>query len=159
MLLILFGLSGSGKNFVGEIIAKQFDYYHWDADLALTSAMKEQIPKQELFTQKMRDDFTQLLMAKIIILRQQHKNIVISQALYKEKNRQQIALTYPEAKFIYITATQENIIARLKQRKNFVDEAYAEIMSHEFEVPEKADAIILNNTDTAAIVCQLKHIV
>ena len=38
-LIILFGLAGSGKNYVGEILQKHFNYYFWDGDTLLTKEM------------------------------------------------------------------------------------------------------------------------
>ena len=40
MLIILFGLSGSGKNFVGNVLVKHFGFYFWDTDDALLDEMK-----------------------------------------------------------------------------------------------------------------------
>jgi len=158
VLLILFGLSCSGKNFVGEILAREFNYYHWDADLDMPESMREQILKKEFFTQDMRDHFTKIIINKIAELKNYHSNLVVTQALYKEKNREQIALAYPEAKFIQIKATQENIMRRLQQRNDWIDQMYAKKISLNFEPPQQIDAVILNNSDAAAVILQLAKI-
>jgi gluconate kinase len=156
MLLILFGLSGAGKNFVGEILAKEFDYYFWDADKDLPEAMRVKILKKELFTQDMRDELTDIMKDRIANLKNQYPNLVIAQALYKKKNRQQIVSHFPETRFIWIKATQENIHHRLHQRNNSIDLAYAEKLSLHFEPPDNPDAIIVNDSDRTAVISQLQ---
>lgn len=41
MLLILFGLPGCGKNYVGEILQSSFGFYFYDGDDALTDDMRD----------------------------------------------------------------------------------------------------------------------
>jgi len=156
MLLILFGLSGAGKNFVGEILGKEFGYYFWDADTEISQDMRACILNKQLITQEMRDELTKMIALSITKLKDQYSNIVISQALYKEKNRHQIALLYPDANFILIKATQENIQNRLRQRNDWVDLAYAEKMRLDFEEPKQVDSIIINDIDAAAVISQLR---
>ena len=155
MLLILIGLSGSGKNFVGEILAREFDFYFWDADIDIPQNMREQIYKKEFLSQKMRDEFTENIIRKIAELKIKHPKLVISQALYKERNRHQIALAYPDAQFIHVVSNKKNINDRLQQRNNWVDQTYADKISMHFENPHKIDATITNNSDATAIILQL----
>ena len=61
MLIILFGLSGAGKNFSGEILAEMLGAFFWDADLVVPSRMQKAIKQQKPITQSMRDDLTSTL--------------------------------------------------------------------------------------------------
>src|SRR3989338_52516 len=112
MLIILFGLSGSGKNFVGEILAIEFHFHYWDAHSALPVDMREAIVNRQFFTQAMRDRFTALVIQKIFALQSQHQHLVVSLALYKEQNRIQLCSLFKEAAFIRIQATELNIMTR-----------------------------------------------
>ena len=42
-LIILFGLPGTGKTYVGKVFEKYFDYYFYDGDNDLTPEMREAI--------------------------------------------------------------------------------------------------------------------
>src|SRR5687767_12930795 len=147
MLIFLFGHPGVGKNYVGDVLEQHFDYYFWDADLALTTEMKEYIHKKQIFTQEMRDQFVQIIIKEIAKLLETHKNLVVAQALYKEKNRKQLAKIFPDAKFILIQAQSDNIIARLKRRNNTIDQAYAEMIQSQFEKPLISHSLIINDTN------------
>jgi gluconokinase len=48
MLLILFGLPGSGKNFVGRILQEDFGFLFHDADDDLPDEMREAIQSQQI---------------------------------------------------------------------------------------------------------------
>lgn len=156
MLLILFGLSGAGKNFVGEILANEFDYHYWDADTEMPQKMQEHVLKRNLFTQNMRDEFTKIIIDKIAKLERQYKKIVISQALYQERNRYQIVSAYSHAKLIHIKATTKNIFYRLQQRNDWIDHIYAEKISHFFENPKHPDTVVVNDSNATEVISQLQ---
>lgn len=154
MLYVLFGLAASGKNFVGQTIAHHANFYFFDGDTLLSDDMRKFIREKKPFTQEMRDNFANRMIEKISALKHQYRNIILAQALYKEKNREQILKAFPEATFILIESTQANIIARLKKRDDWIDEAYAEKMRIHFDAPLISHQVIKNNSDEAAILKQ-----
>jgi len=156
MLLILFGLSGAGKNFVGNILEKEFGYHYWDADSAILRIMEQYVLNRQEFTQDMRDKITNIIINKMTELKKSYQNIAVSQALYKIKNRDQIALRFPDVKFIQITATPENIEDRIRQRNDWVDQEYAAKISVHFEPQQKSCAVIVNNSDASSVILQLQ---
>lgn len=157
MLAILFGLSGSGKNFVGNILAKHFGYHFWDADSVLLPEMRQCIEKRELFTQKMRDDFMRVIIAKVTELKKTYPKLAIAQALYKEKNRVQLLDALPDSKLLYIEADPAKIAERLAQGVNkLVDADYARKISQNFEPSRLPHITITNNTDENSIIAQLQ---
>jgi gluconokinase len=156
MLIILYGLSGSGKNFVGEILAKQFGYHFWDADSILPVEMRECIKKKLSFTQAMRDNFTSLIIQHVTELQKQHANLVITQAFYKEKNRQQLLTAFPTAKLTQIEAEPAIIAARLGNNDRSIAVDYAEKIKVNFENTQLPHEVIINNSDKNAVITQLK---
>jgi len=155
MLIFLFGEPGTGKNFVGDLLSTHFEYYFWDADLALPLEMKNAIRNKQVFTQKMRDNYTQMIIGEVKNLQKKYNNIVVAQALFKEKNRIQIANQFSEALFILIMSSFDKIQERLQLRKSLVDNDYAEIIRSEFEEPLLSHKIIFNDSDHASIIKQL----
>jgi gluconokinase len=156
MQIILFGLSGSGKNFIGEILQKHFNFYFWDADTALPAPMRECIAEKRPFTQEMRDSFTRIMIANIAELKKTHKKLAIAQALYKEKNRLEIQAAFPAIELLHVTADLENIIARLTYGNNAIDAKYAKMISVNFEKPVLMHHVIDNNSDADAIIMQIR---
>ncbi|HEX7542778.1 MAG TPA: shikimate kinase, partial [Patescibacteria group bacterium] len=101
-LIILFGLPGTGKTFVGKIFEKYFDYYFYDGDNDLTEEMKEAIKVQRVFTNQMRDVFFEKLIKSIVNLKFKQKKLVVVQTFIKEKYRVKLINKIPEAKFILV---------------------------------------------------------
>jgi gluconate kinase len=158
MLIILFGLSGSGKNFVAEIMARHFHFHFFDADTLLPQPMLDCIQQKKMFTQAMRDDFTKLVINKITELKAVHKNLVIAQAFYKEKNRSEVHKAFPHARFIYVRADLEKIISRLQKSIHNIDAEYAAQISIHFEDPKLSHSNIVNNTNEADVISQLQNL-
>lgn len=155
-IIILFGLAGAGKNYIGEILQKKFDFYFWDGDNVLTSEMQQCIENKEPFTQDMRDQFTDLLIENILILRKKYSNLVVAQALYKEKNRAQILKKIPEVQFILVESDHQSIQKRLSSINSSIDIEYAELIQKNFEVPSRPHATILNRDGDTDLIDQLK---
>lgn len=158
MIIILFGLAGAGKNFVGNILAKEFGFYFLDADELLTSEMIDSTANHKPFTQPMRDQHTQIIIQKIKKLALSYENIAIAKALYKEKNRQQVIAALPEAMLIQIDSDPDIISKRVGTRHHLIDKSYAKLISKEFEKPEITHKTIINNSGKQAIMQQLKEI-
>ena len=156
MQIILFGLSGAGKNFVGEILAKYFPFYFWDADKDLPQNMQDCITQKKFFTQEMRDEFTQSIIKKMTNLTEQYDNLAVAQAFYKEKNRLQLQMSWPDAKWIYVKSHPKNILARLQTRGLGVSADYAEKISINFEEPQLPHLTLNNDSDESSIIQQLE---
>lgn len=159
MIIVLFGLSASGKNFVGETLAQHFNFHFWDADEALSPEMRARIEGKKPFTQEMRNQLADKIIETISSLKVKHKNLVIAQALYKEQNRLQILMAHSEAKLVWIRANSPNITSRLKLRDNDIDEEYADKIKPFFEEPKIVHGIIDNDTDQHAIIKQLNALI
>ncbi|MHB1947156.1 MAG: shikimate kinase [Gammaproteobacteria bacterium] len=158
MLIILFGLAGAGKSYAGEILANHFNYYFWDADGALPEKMRESVHNKQAFTQEMRDEFISLMIDKIKDLCETHQNLVVSQALYKETNRNEIKKYFPDALFIHVKSDPAIVLQRLKDRNDWVDPTYADQIAANFEEPQLPHKILINNQDEKAVIEQLKLI-
>ena len=101
-LIILFGLPGTGKTFVGKVFKKYFDYYFYEGDKDLTEEMKIAIKVQKVFTDRMRDIFFQKLTKSIQELKLKYKKLVVAQTFIKEKYRTVLIKKIPETKFILV---------------------------------------------------------
>ena len=147
-LIILFGLPGSGKTYVGNVIAKNFPYYFHDGDLDLPEAMKQRLAKKLPITDSMRDIFFDQINQQIQRLKQTHKNIVVAQTFIKEKYREQLLTLFPELHFLLIEAESSIREKRLADRLDYpLDLEYSRSMVSNFDPPTIPYSIIVNNTD------------
>lgn len=160
MIIIVFGLAASGKTYVGKVINKYFDFYHEDADQWLSGDMKQYVSEKKVFTLGMLENLTSNIIANIERLNEKYDNIVISQALYREKNRETIQKYFSsqELMFINVEASDEVIHQRLVQRGDWIMPGYASSMRKFFQPMEGSLTINNNQFGEESIIKQLKRI-
>jgi len=156
MIFFLFGLLGAGKNYVGRVFADEFGYTFYDADEDLTPAMKGAIAYQTEFTEHMRDEYFEIVIGRMAELRQNHKKLVISQALFKNRHRQRILAHFPGIKFVWVQSDEQLIGKRLSARKDHpADRSYGELVNRLFEGPCIPHEILVNNGGRQEVVGQI----
>lgn len=146
MLLIIFGLPGVGKTYIGNVLKNEFGFYFFDGDDDLTDEMKKALKEKKLFNDSMRDVFFQRLINKVLKLYKTKKRLVIAQTFIKEKYRNQLLKVLPSAKFILVQTKTELREKRLLQR-NDLDLSYVKNMVKLFEKPAIKHFKIENNID------------
>lgn len=145
-LIVLFGLPGTGKTYVGKIFEKYFNYYFYEGDNDLTLEMKASIKTKTVFTDQMRDVFFKRLINKIQDLSVKHKKLVVAQTFIKEKYRVDLLKKIPETKFILIETKKSIREKRLVERKDYpLDLEYARKMEANFEKPIINHLIVIND--------------
>lgn len=152
MLIIAFGLPGAGKTFFSKILKEKYGFYFLEGDNALTDEMKDCITRKASFTQDMMDNFTRLLVNRIRVLKSifgSGQNIVVSQALFKQKNRLAIREAFPDAIFVHVNAEFEVFLSRLLKRGDDVTADYVAKIMSDFELPGNSEAptVTINNDE------------
>lgn len=159
MVFFLFGLLGAGKNFVGKIFAEEFSFTFYDADQDLTPAMKDAIANHRQFTEEMRDEYFEIVIRRIAPLKQEHQKLVVAQALFKNRNRGQIMLHFPEIKFVWVQADELLLVKRLGERQGHrADTRYGEIVNQLFEIPNIPHEILINNEGKEEVIQQIARL-
>lgn len=170
MILLIFGSAGVGKNFVGELLARDFAFQFYDADQDLTRDMVTAIRQQQTFTQAMRDDYATSMIKTLQKLsstlspqtqtnataRCLQPDVALAQALPKESNRQQILRALPSAKFMYVDASVDITSQRLAQRNDWISLEFAAKIRAVFEPPRLPHVRLDNNGDINHIRQQLQ---
>ena len=156
MFIVLFGLSGTGKNYVSRIMAKNLNFVVLNGDDLLPEDMLESIARKIAFTQAQRDRFTETLIAAARKITA--PNIVLVQALYKNKNRERISEAFPHCQFIQVTTRADIIAGRLQKRDKMNALNYAQKISPNFEPPTHPFFTLTNhiNNDEFGIMAQLR---
>ena len=147
-ITILFGKAGSGKSFIGEYLQNHYHCLHFDADQLLTDEMKKYIRLEKQMPVELIDEYMEILKRKIRDFYQtQTIPLIISQAMYRNKNRLSLLQEFPQLKFIWVTADEKVCYERIKQRNNSITVSYAEKMSLLFELPEGFSYGLIENND------------
>lgn len=146
MLLIVFGLPGAGKTYVGKLLKDEFDFYFYDGDNDLTDEMRQALKDKKLFNDSMRDVFFQNLINRLLQLDKTKKRLVVAQTFIKEKYRNQLLKVLPHTIFILVQTKKALREKRLLQR-NDLDQDYVKSMVKLFEKPTIKHFQIANDTD------------
>lgn len=159
MLLVLLGLLGSGKNYVGEIVRDDYGMFFYDADTDLTPDMREVIQQERLVPDAVRDAFFEKVVEHLKQLHAREDRLVCAQAMYREKHRELIQNAFPDAQFILVQSRPDLIASHLRHRKNgVVSIEYARKIEPSFEVPRLKHFGLDNTGDRAAVRLQLDPI-
>ena len=85
-IYILFGKSGSGKNYVGDYLQNQYNWLHFDADQIITDDMKDCIRLGKQMSVEIIDTYMEILKENIkFFYKTQNVPTVISQAMYRKR--------------------------------------------------------------------------
>lgn len=155
MLLILFGLPGVGKNYVGNILQEEFNYHFYDADDDLTPPLIEAIYQKKSFNPEDITAYVDIIITRIQNLSKTHPKLAVAQALARRNNRLQLQTAFPTAKFIHITAKNSLANKRLTQRNNWVNPSYAKTIRQKYQPPTLPHITLDNNQNMQHIVQQL----
>jgi gluconate kinase len=149
-LLVLFGLPGTGKTYVGKILEKDFGFFLHDGDTDLPQDMKEALIANEVVSDNMRERFFQNIITRAKHLTPRYKKVVVTQTFIKEIYRNQFLNVFPTAQFILVKTPTTLREQRLKQRKEYpLDETYARNMVDMFDNPLIPYLLLTNNTNGA----------
>lgn len=154
-VLFLFGLAGSGKSYVGDLIARHTGWYVYHADEDITDDMRQALAEHLPFTEKMRDDYISIVLEKILTLRQQHRHLLVTQAVYKQRHREFLMSHISQMDMIHVQADDMVIEKRLLARAGEASTKSAAALRKDFELPQGEYKTLVNNEDDEAIVRQL----
>lgn len=147
-LIVIFGLPGAGKSFVGKVLQNDFGFYLYEGDQDMPHTLKTAIENQTKVSDAMRDEFFTKLIVSTKQLQKQHENIVITQTFIKERYRKQFLQAFTQAMFILVTADQKIREKRLMERKEWqLDLEYWRKMANMFEYPQVQHITLENNNE------------
>lgn len=160
MKLLLFGEIGSGKSFIGDLLAREFGLHYHDADTDLPPEIAGAIRRHEPLTDAMRDAFVDRIEARIAVLSSAHSRFVIAQALFRNRHRARLLAAFPGLTFVWVQSPSAQIERRLQMRTGHLATTYyASLVNPFFEAPTVPHHVITNEDDLDQLREQLVRLV
>ncbi|ROS01061.1 gluconate kinase [Sinobacterium caligoides] len=154
-ILFLFGLSGAGKSYVGNLIGDHAGWYVYHADDDLTEEMIRALREHRPFDDNMRDEYFAVIVERIHQLRLQHERLVVTQGVYKRRHREYLLKEIPGMEMILVEATDASILHRLDRRESGISGASASALRLDFEYPADNCKVIVNQHGQEQVIEQL----
>lgn len=142
MVIVVMGVTGSGKTTIGEMLAQRLGWGFADADDFHSAVNKEKMHSGIPLTDADRLPWLTTIHDQIAKWLALKENVVLACSALKQSYRQ-LLWNGPEVRFVYLKGSYELIAERLRARKgHFADE---HILAGQFrDLEEPADAIAVS---------------
>jgi gluconokinase len=142
MIIVVMGVTGSGKTTIGTLLAARLRWLFADADDFHSAANKQKMHQGIPLTDSDRQPWLAAMHAQIEKWIAAKQNAVLACSALKHTYRDAL-WTGPEAKFVYLKGSYDLIAQRLSARHgHFADE---HILAAQFaDLEEPTDAIVLD---------------
>ena len=148
MLVIIFGLQGAGKTYVGKVLKSLTGYEFYDGDTDLPDSMKQALISRKPITLQMRKEFFDNIFLSIENKLSANKTLIVAQTFVKDKFRKEALLRFPNAKFILVKAKPKLRRQRLLQRDHLnLSSDYEKRMAARFDTPTIPHEVLQNNQE------------
>ena len=134
MILLVMGVTGSGKTTVGKMLAEQLGWVYLEADDFHSAANKAKMHRGEHLTEADRLPWLQAMHKELEVQNAEGKNVVLACSALNEEYRRILAHGL-EVKVVYLLGSKELIADRLRQRTGHF--AGVTILDDQFAVLEE----------------------
>jgi gluconokinase len=138
MIVIVMGVTGSGKTLVGRLLAEQLGWEFADADDFHPRENVEKMERGIPLNDEDRRPWLESLRSQIVNWSANARNAVLACSALKRSYRQELN-AMPELRFVYLKGSPELIVQRLRARRgHFADERILARQFADLEEPETA---------------------
>lgn len=155
MVVIVMGVSGSGKTTIGERLAERLGWSFYEGDEYHSKANVEKMGRGEALTDEDRGPWLQALREVIEEADREGRSAVLACSALKQKYRRRLRPESVDVRFVYLEASPALIRERLTGRKgHFFD---ADLLDSQFAALEAPpDALTVSaEPDPATIVARV----
>ncbi|AAC07427.1 AAA family ATPase [Aquifex aeolicus] len=152
-LVVIFGLSGSGKSFLASILHEKCGYEWLRSDVIrkqLAGLKPEESAKADygkgIYTKEITKKVYEEMVKRAKELIDRGKKVVLDATFIKRWQRELVLKNFKDPFFILAFAPEEVIKERLKSRKDVSDADWNIYLKQkeEFEAPEEIDYCVIN---------------
>lgn len=118
MIIIVMGVSGSGKTTVGKLLAESLGWTFSDADAFHSSENVEKMRHGVPLTEADRKPWLEALQAAIKEWLQENTNVVLACSALKDSYRQFLLVDRDCIQLVYLKGSDDLIQKRLQERQN-----------------------------------------
>ncbi|MBD2532473.1 gluconokinase [Nostoc flagelliforme FACHB-838] len=153
MIIIVMGVSGSGKTTIGKLLADSLSWEFSDADTFHSPENIDKMRRGIPLSEADRIPWLQDLQTAIKHWLQESKNVVLACSALKNSYRQFLVLDSERIKLVYLKGSYELIQKRLQERSNhYMGE---ELLSSQFyTLEEPLDTISIDVAQPPQIIVQ-----
>jgi gluconokinase len=157
MVILIMGVSGSGKTTIGNDLASELDWKFRDADEFHSAANIEKMRQGIPLNDDDRRPWLQALRQAIDEALQSNANLILACSALKAAYRQVLGEPSDQIKSVYLKGSFELIEQRIKQRQGHYMKA--NLLRTQFDALEEPnDAIVVEiDQSSSAIVQQIKN--
>ncbi len=153
MIILVMGVSGSGKSSVGELLAKSLHWEFSDGDSFHPSANVDKMRHGIPLTDADRMPWLKDIQAAIKHWLQENKNCVLVCSALKESYRQMLLVDHEQMKLVYLKGSFELIKQRLQERSHHY--MPLELLQSQFDtLEEPTDAIKVDISEPPEVLVQ-----
>lgn len=143
MIVIVMGVTGSGKTTIGGLLAEQLGWHFADADDFHPPQNIEKIRQGIALDDDDREPWLQRLHDAIKNWIAQGKNVVLACSALKRSYRRELAVG-PGVRFVYLKGSADQVAERLRTRHgHFADEKILAGQFADLEEPESAVTVAI----------------
>jgi MFS transporter, ACS family, tartrate transporter len=145
MILLLMGVTGSGKSTIGRSLADRFGWVFLEADDFHSGANKAKMHRGEPLTDADREPWLEAIHAELLRQNAAGNSVVLGCSALKQKYRDRLTADL-QVKLVFLKGSPELIAARLQTRHGHF--AGLSILADQFAVLEEPhDAFVVNVSD------------
>jgi gluconokinase len=116
LIIILMGVSGSGKTTVGKLLASTLGWEFIEGDDVHPPANKEKMSRGEPLDDSDREPWLAALAGMLRERVRSGRDAVLASSALKDAYRRRLRVS-PDVRFVYLKATPEQIARRLEKRR------------------------------------------
>jgi gluconokinase len=157
VVIIMMGVSGSGKTTTGRTLAENLGWPFYEGDDFHPEANVEKMTRGIALTDTDRKEWLDRLSHLLAELERQRKSAVVSCSALKESYRQRLSKAGENLRFVFLKGDYELLEKRLRERKGHY--MGAGLLRSQFQtLEEPKEAIVVNvASDPQAIVAAVKR--
>lgn len=158
-LIILTGLPGVGKNYIGNLLKNHFQFILFDADDVMPEEMKIRLRQGYSPTLELRQQYWRNCVKKVKYLQKKFSKIAVTITVPLQIGHTYLKAELPEATFLLVTAPKELMIERIDQRQNHFINKFLAKQYQKYEPIPFPHEIVNNGVEKQELIRRLTSIV